>query len=232
MRILGKIGSKLFFLSKPSSESRSESEAITAAIASLLLLVLTVALVGTVANVCDFSGSSAFSQTPVAKITIESCEGGLSNSGPPSERATFGKNNIVLMHEGGSNLPLDTTSIKISGYGNSYQGTANGSGRMLTGDMEVFYKNLSPKEKNTTYMKQNNATLNDDFWNTGEKLILHGRDSSKSIHSSVKVNVGELGETKNNYGFKTGSEITVRVIDTKSNNIISEQTAVVKHADG
>jgi len=230
MRISGKIGSKLFFLSKPSSESRSESEAITATIASLLLLVVTVALVGIVANVCDFSGSSAFSQTPVAKITIESCEGGLSNSGPSSERATFGKNSIVLMHEGGSDLPLDTVSIKISGYGNSYQGTANGSGRMLTGDMEVSYKNLSPKEKNTTYMNQNNATLNDDFWNTGEKLILHGRDS-KSIHSSVKVNVGELGETKNNYGFKAGSEITVRVIDTKSNNIISEQTAVVKHAD-
>jgi hypothetical protein len=38
--------------------------------------------------------------------------------------------------------------------------------------------------------------------------------------------------TSDNYGFEVGSEITLKVIDAKSNNIISEQIAVVKHADG
>jgi hypothetical protein len=231
MRIPGKIGYKLFFLSKPSSESRSESEAITAVIAPLLLLVIAVALAGTVANVCDFSGSGAFSQIPVAKVTLESYEGGLSHA-QEGENATFENNTMMLTHEGGSFLPLDTTSIRISGKGNCYQGVF-GAGKQVTGDVEVFYQNLSPKGKNPKYKSRNKKILEDNCWSVGEKLILYGNDSSvSSIVSSVKASVNGDYNTSDNYGFKVGSEITLKVIDTKSNNIISEQIAVVKHADG
>ena len=48
--------------------------------------------------------------------------------------------------------------------------------------------------------------------------------------SSVKVTVNGNSNTSDNYGFKANSEITLRVIDTKSMTIIAEDKAVVKHA--
>jgi hypothetical protein len=46
------------------------------------------------------------------------------------------------------------------------------------------------------------------------------------------VSVNEDSDTSDNYGFKAGSEIVVKVIDIKSMNVIAEQRALVKHAEG
>jgi flagellin-like protein len=211
--------------------SESAPEAITPVLGSLLMLMILVVLAGTAA-VSLYNSAGASSQPLMAKISLESCEGGLFNNGPKDERATLKNNTIVLVHEGGNSLPLDSVSIKISGYGNSYQGIADGNGTKIVGDTEVFYQDLSPKEKNEKYEDRNKAILKDGFWGVGEKLMLCGNDSSTSIDSSVKVSVNEDSDTSDNYGFKAGSEIIVKVIDIKSRNIIAEQRAIVKHAEG
>lgn len=213
--------------------SSSASEAVTPIIGSLLMLLILVVLAGAASvSFFNIAGEGETLQLPVAKISLESYEGGLFNNGPINERATMENNTIVLVHEGGSSLPLDTISIKVSGYGNSYQGIADGNGTKIVGDTEVFYKDLSSKEKNEKYENRNKAVLEDGFWNVGEKLILCGNDSSTSIDSSVKVSVNGDSNTSDNYGFKAGFEITLKVIDIKSSNVIAEQKAFVKHAEG
>jgi flagellin-like protein len=227
MKACGKIRYKDIF------SSESVSEAVTPILGSLLMLMIMVVLAGTAAvSLYNSAGEGASSQPLMAKISLESCEGGLFNNGPKDERATLENNTIVLVHEGGSSLPLDSVSIKISGYGNSYQGIADGNGTKIVGDTEVFYKDLSPKEKNEKYENRNKAVLEDGFWGVGEKLILCGNDSSTSIDSSVKVSVNGDSNTSDNYGFKAGFEITLKVIDIKSSNVIAEQKAFVKHAEG
>ncbi len=226
MKSWGKIRNKRFYLSK------SASEAVSPVVGSLLMLLILVVLASAVAsNIISSYGSDASFRPPTAKITLESCEGGLFNDGPLNERATLENNTIVLLHEGGSSLPLDTVSIKISGYGNSYQGLADGTGTKILGDIEIFYQDLSSTGKNSKYLTRNSEVLKDGFWNVGEKLILRGQDSSTSINSTVKVSVNGNSNTTDNYGFKVGSEITLKVIDTK-NRILSEQKTIVKHANG
>jgi archaeal type IV pilus assembly protein PilA len=46
------------------------------------------------------------------------------------------------------------------------------------------------------------------------------------------VSVNGESNTSDNYGFKAGSEITLKVIDIKSSNVIAQQKAFVKHAEG
>src|SRR5512143_2291528 len=97
--------------------SESAPEAITPVLGSLLMLMILVVLAGTAA-VSLYNSAGASSQPLMAKISLESCEGGLFNNGPKDERATLENNTIVLVHEGGNSLPIDSVSIKISGYGN------------------------------------------------------------------------------------------------------------------
>jgi archaeal type IV pilus assembly protein PilA len=149
-----------------------------------------------------------------------------------SEKATFENNTIMLMHEGGSSLPLDATSIRISGYGKSYR-PVFGQG-FLTGNISIFYLDLSSEGKNSKYYAINNkVTLDDELWGVGESLVLCGQDSAEgSVKSSVKVSVDGDDNTSDNYGFKAGSEITVKIIDIKRSNVIAEQKAIVKHYGG
>lgn len=228
MKIWRKIRYKYLFLSE------SESEAVTPIVSSILMLLIVVILAGAIAiSLFNLEEEGENSQPLMAKISLESCEGGLFNNGPENEQASLKNNTIVLTHEGGSSLPIDRVSIKISGYGNSYKGIADGNGTKVLGSTEVVYQNLSPKGKNPKYESQNKETLKDNSWEVGEKLILHGNDSAiGSIVSSVKVSVNEDSNTSDNYGFKVGSEITLKVIDTKSRTIIAEQRAVVKHYKG
>lgn len=215
--------------------SESVSEAVTPVVGSLLMLLILVILAGAAA-VSFFNGAEegTSSQPLIAKISLESCEGGLSPKDlsqlDDEGIANFQKNRIVLVHEGGNPLPLDAISIKILGEGNAYQGTVAKGGHLLYGSTQVSYENLGPKEKNTTYAAKNDALIKDGFWSVGERLILHGRDSWKYDNSSVKVSVNGDSNTSDNYGFKAGSEITLKVIDTKSSNVIAEQRAFVKHA--
>lgn len=211
---------------------KSALEALTPVIGSILLLLITFALVGiVVSSVFNSSGGEAGLQPQMARITLESCKGGLYNTGPKAEIATLEENRIVLVHEGGSSLPLDSTSIRISGYGNSYRGIPGYGGATVTGNLSISYLNMNTTGKNPDYEARNRAVLKDSFWSAGEKLMLCGQDSSVSrIDSSVKVNVNGIGNTSDNYGFKAGSEITLKVIDSKGKNVIAEQTAVVKLA--
>jgi FlaG/FlaF family flagellin (archaellin) len=226
MKVWGKSRSKRLFSFK------STSKAVTPIIGSLLMLLVLVVLTSTVAvTFYNIAGEGKITQPLMAKISLESCEGGLFNDGPENERATLENNTIVLLHEGGSSLPVDIISIKISGYGNSYQGIADGNGTKIVGNAEVLYQNLSPTGKNPKYEPQNKEVLKDNSWSVGEKLVLNGKDSTGgSTVSTVKVSVNGNSDTSNNYGFKAGSEITIRVIDTKSRNVIAEKRAVVKHA--
>lgn len=228
MKAWGKIQAKHFF------SFRSTSEAVTPIIGFLLMLLILVVLASTIAiSFFNIAEEGKSSQPLMAKISLESCEGGLSISGLDSEQASFEKNKIVLVHEGGSPLPLDAISIKVSGDGNAYQGYVAKGGIILKGSTEVIYQNLNPTGKNPKYESQNKEVLKDNIWSVGEKLVLHGNDSSvSSIESSVKAGVNGDYNTSDNYGFKVGSEVTLKVIDTKRSNVISEQRVIVKHAEG
>ncbi len=228
MKTWGKIRNKQFF------SSETVSDAVTPIIGSLLMLMVLVALAGVAAISFSNIANEGKSTPLIAKISVELCEGGLSPTSfgelDDEETANFQKNRIVLVHEGGDSLPLDTISIKISGEGNAYQGVVAKGGHILYGNTQVTYENLGSKEKNTTYSTQNAALLKDNLWSVGERLTLHGRDRWKSDISTVKVSVNGDSDTSNNYGFKAGSEITLKVIDIKNSNVIAEQRAVVKHA--
>lgn len=228
MKAWGKIWHKDLF------SSESASEAVTPIVVTLLMLMITVVLAGTVAvSFFNSVGEGASSQPLMAKISLESCEGGLRYA-TKGENATFENNRIVLIHEGGSALPLDITCIKILGEGNAYQGDVGGGGITLKGSTEVIYQNLSPTGKNPTcYVVNNKATLDDGSWDVGERLVLCGQDSAvETVKSSVKVSVDGDDNTSDNYGFKAGPEITIKVIDIKNSNVIAEQRAIVKHAEG
>ncbi|RXA21460.1 type IV pilin [Methanosarcina sp. MSH10X1] len=226
MKSCGKFRNKGLF------SSESGLKAVTPIIGSLLMLLILVVLAGATAIIVfNSAGESENSQPLIAKITIESCEGGLYGVGPTAERVRLEENRIVLMHEGGDSLPFDTVSVIISGHGNSFKGDVGEGGTSVEGNTEVLYKHLNPKEKNNTYVNRNSAVLEDNLWDVGEKLILCGQDSSKYINSSVKVSVNGGFNTSDNYGFKAGSEIIVKIIDVKSSNVIAQQRAIVKHAD-
>lgn len=225
MKDRGKIRYKYLCLPEPASE------AVTPIVGTLLMSLILFVLAGAVA-ICFFNiaGESEISQPLMAKISLESCEGGIRYT-QKGENASFENNTIVLIHEGGSPLPFDAISIKISGDGNCFQGVF-GAGKQITGYVEVIYQNLSPTGKNRKYYVVNNeATLDDSSWNVGERLVLCGQDSATgSIKSSVKASVNGDYNTSDNYGFKVGSEITLKVIDVKSGTVIAEQRAIVKHA--
>ncbi|WP_440946152.1 type IV pilin [Methanosarcina sp. T3] len=210
---------------------KSTPEGLSPVVGSLLLLLIVFVFVGAIASSIDLSGSRTNFQYPMARITLESCEGGLYGVGPTAERARLEENRIVLMHEGGDPLPLDSVSIRIYGYGNSYR-PVFGQGS-LTGDISVFYRDLGPGGKNSTcYVVHNSATLEDGMWDVGERLVLCGQDSAVgAVESSVKVGVDGDYSTSDNYGFKAGTEITLKVVDNKGRNVIAKRKAIVKLAD-
>lgn len=221
------------FLKKKSFLSeKSESYAYVNLVSSLFLLLVLFVLAGAACSSFLNSSESYLNfQLPVVNLEIESCEGGLSNSGPKAEWARFDENFIVLVHKGGNPLLLDSTSLKIHGYGNSYRGIVGNGGGSAAGDTFVYYTDLCAKKKSPEYQSQNKATLEDGYWSQGEKLILCGKDSAiGTSDSSVKVNVNETGNTSNNYGFKAKSEITLFFIDTESGNVLAKKTTLVELA--
>ncbi|KKG24018.1 type IV pilin, partial [Methanosarcina sp. 2.H.T.1A.15] len=159
MKAWGSLRHKFFYF------LNSAPEGLSPVIGSLLLLLIVFVLVGAVASSINLSEGRTNFQPPFAKITLESCEGGIYGAGPVSKWVTFKENQIVLMHEGGDSLPLDSISIRISGYGNSFKGNiSNGTGKRIEGDVEVFYLDLSQKGKNKDYTARNRAVLEDGSW--------------------------------------------------------------------
>lgn len=227
MKAWGNIRHKLFYF------LRSAPEGFSPVVGSLLLLLITFLLIGAVISSLNLSGSRTNLQPPVANIDLESCEGGLYGVGPTADRVRCEENRIVLMHEGGDSLPLDSISIKISGYGNSYRGIPGHEGSPLTGNLSILYLNLGQEGKNSTcYAANNKATLEDGSWDVGERLVLCGQDSAiGAVKSSVKVSVDGNDNTSDNYGFKQGTEITLKIIDLKGRNVIAERKATVQPPD-
>ena len=226
MKALGSLRHKFFNL------VRSASDGFSPVVGSLLLLLITFVLIGSVVSSLNPSGSGSNLQSPVANIDLESCEGGL-YVGSKAEKVRCEENRIVLMHEGGDSLCLDSISVSISGYGNSFQGIAAHGGFPLSGNLSVLYLDLSSKGKNSTcYVVNNKATLEDGSWDVGERLVLCGQDSAVgTVKSSVKVSVNGNDNTSDNYGFKEGTEITLKIIDSKGKSIIAERKVIVKSPD-
>ncbi|MDM7919520.1 MAG: type IV pilin N-terminal domain-containing protein [Methanosarcina sp.] len=228
MKAWGSIRHKFFYF------LRSAPEGFSPVVGSLLLLLITFVLAGVIISSLNLSESRTNLQPPVANIDLESCEGGLYGVGPTAERVRCEENRIVLMHEGGDSLSLDSISIRISGYGNSYRGIPGHEGSSsLRGELTVLYLDLSSIGKNSTcYAVNNNATLADGSWDVGERLVLCGQDSAVgNVKSSVKVSVDGNGNTSDNYGFKQGTEITLKIIDLKGRNVIAERKATVQLPD-
>ncbi len=148
MKTWGKIRAKEFF------SSESVSDAVTPIIGSLLMLIVLVVLASVTAiSFSNIANEGKSTQPLMARISLESCEGGLSSTNfseiNDEETANFQKNRIVLLHKGGDSLPLDTISIKISGDGNAYQGIVTGGGHLLYGDTQVIYETWVRKKKIT-----------------------------------------------------------------------------------
>ena len=197
---------------------------------SLLLIVFV--LVGAVASSINLSGGRTNFQQPMARITLESCEGGIYGVGPKQMGHGLKENQIVLMHEGGDPLPLDSISIRISGYGNSFQGNiSKGSGKRIEGDVDVLYLDLSQREKIRTTLFKTAQFLKTAPGMSGKNCSLWEDSAIGTIESSVKASVDGDDKTSDNYGFKAGSEITLMVIDRKGRNVLAERTAIVKLAD-
>ncbi len=202
--------------------------AISSVLGVALLIALTVLMVSTIAlSVFAFDALEPPEPAPEAKILAVEAKGGL----PPS--VTFASNIIKLKHKGGDGLDLKRTKIIIYGNGRSYRPVFGGGyvpPHPNTGIVQVIYLNLTASGKITDYNATNRALLNDGLWSTGETLLLSGEDSlnSHDDSSSVWVIVDGDSETSNNYGFKPGDKISVIVIDTITEQIISTMSVTVR----
>ena len=199
--------------------------------AVLIILLTFVLAVATVAAVYNDGAveriSNSLTKTPVAVIEIEGIVGGI-QSEPNIIR--FDQNYITLMHKSGDSLVLDSTNIILSGYGSSYVGVF-GSGHLEYGNVMLKYTNLAYDGKVSEY-KTTNPALDDDLWSTGEQLILRGDDSINGTDAStVLVSVSGISNTSNNYGFKSGTTVTIKIFDKTTKRIIAEGTAIVKPAE-
>jgi len=206
---------------------KNDEDAVAPVIGAVLIILLTFVLVGvTVATLYDSDAvqrlDNAFADTPMAVIEIEGVEG-------HPDVVPFRKTYIRLFHKGGNSLTLDSTSIVLYGEGGTYVGPIceNGS-HTEKGDLVVKYVDLAPDDKNITFT-QNNPILDDNLWSTGEQIILWGRDSSTgNVPSSVLAIINGINSSYDNYGFKAGSTVTVKIFDKRSGCIIAEDTAIVQ----
>jgi len=204
--------------------------AVSSVFGVALLLALTVLMVSTIAlSVFAYDAFEPPEPPPEARIIAEVAKGGL----PPS--VAFASNIIKLRHKGGESLDLKRTKIIIYGTGRSYR-PVFGDGYVPphpnTGNVQVIYLNLTRFGKIRDYNATNSHLLQDGSWSAGESLQLSGKDSINSRHdmSSVWVVVDGDGETSNNYGFKPGEKISVIVIDTVTDQIISTASVTVQRS--
>jgi hypothetical protein len=140
----------------------------------------------------------------------------------------FEENYVYLVHGSGDPLDLDSTFIVLEGEGSSYVGQVSAGGYFVGGDIVVTYHDLIPEGLDSGY-SANNPCAEDGIWSAGEVLILNGQDGLGNNSSVIVEANGE--KTKNNYGFREGTTVTVKVIDFPTQRLISEDTAVVRSAD-
>jgi len=218
---------------------KDNDNAVSPILGTVLILLLTFVLaVATVAAVYNDGAieriNNALTKTPTAVIEIEGVVGGI-RSDPNTIR--FDQNYITLMHKGGDSLSLDSTFVILSGDGNSYVSVVGQVGHVghvggnEYGDIVVNYVDLTKSGKLSTY-KTRNPPLDDNLWSAGEQLILRGDDSINGTDAStVLVSVNGISNTSNNYGFKSGTTVTIKIFDKTTQRIIAEGTAIVKPAE-
>jgi len=195
------------------------NNAVAPVIGAVLLVILTVLLAGAVATTVVSNGSVLSSSTPVAMIEVDDVVG-------------YGggyKDNVVsLEHKGGDPLDLDSTFVVLSGEGSSYVGKVGDGGFMAYGHVTVKYFDLTPEGSRFTYIS-NNPCIEDGLWSVGEILVLDGDDSINGTDAStVHVSVDGYSDTSNNYGFKDGGSVTVKIFDSLTDRVICEDVVNVR----
>jgi len=177
-------------------------------LSSLLLVLITVIMCGSIAlNSGALLTNSGLSFSEPAKIEIVQITAG----DRYNDTMRFQDNVIILKHAGGSPLPQDSISVQILGTGNAYIGTPGSGGRLVYGDIEIHYENLSANKKNICFGKNNAEMIKDGFWSTGEILILTGNDSLNALTPGISVTVDGENGTSNNYGLSAGTDVEISV---------------------
>ena len=209
---------------------KNDDTAISSVIGVILMVFLTIVMATTTMIIVFNNGATAqtFTKTPMAIVEIE----GIENYGPK-----YNDININLRHKGGDSLLIDSTMIVISGNGSSFIGVVGVAGvsswTEKDEDATVKYTNLAyVGKRQEKYIDTNSAALGDGLWSTGEQLILNGEDSSSGINAStVLVTVNGFSSDYDNYGFRSGSTVTIKILDATTQRMIAESTAIVKSAE-
>lgn len=202
--------------------------AVSSVIGTILLVGMTVIMVSIIALSVFALGAFEPESAPEAKIVVMESKGGLASAG-----IAFKNNTILLKHKGGDPLDIKNTKVIITGAGQSHRGfgsTYVPPEDPHVGGAKVIYLNLTDYGKDSIYKTHNEHILQDGFWATGEELLFSGDDGGDADddESSVWVSVDGDGDTSNNYGFKTGGEINIIVIDAATNQIIYTAYAFIK----
>ncbi len=212
---------------------RDSDNAVAPIFGAVLIVLLTFVLaVATVAAVYNDGAiehiNNALTKTPAAVIEIEGIVGCVPN---PPQSGGYPDNYIRLVHKSGDPLILDSTFVILSGDGSSYVGIMFNGGYIAYGDVVVKYTDLTQNDKNVLFL-QHNPALDDGAWSTGEHLTLWGKDSINGTDaSSVLVSVNGISNTSNNYGFDTGTTVTIKIFDKTTQRIVAKGTAIVKPAE-
>ena len=205
---------------------RNNDNAVSPILGSILIVFLTFVMAAAIVTAIYDNGAieNMFTKAPTAVIEIEEIA---------NYDSSYHDINIKLWHKGGDSLALDSTMIVLSGEGISYIGSVGYGGWFESGDTNVKYTNLAYGGKRQgKYIDTNSAAFDDGLWSTGEQLILDGEDSSSGINAStVLVTVNGISSDYDNYGFDTGTTVTIKIFDKNTQHIIAEGTAVVKPAE-
>lgn len=178
-------------------------------ISSLLLILITFSLGGVLFLSAAAVFGNFYDLSPAAPVKIEIIE--FSGGDRYNDSVRFQDNILILKHAGGSTILPDAAVIQIEGKGNAYLGIPGSGGKMVYGDLFVYYENIGSGKKNADFEKNNRETLRDGVWSSGEILVLTGNDSLNTTVSSVFVSVNEDAETSNNYGFSSNQTLEIRI---------------------
>jgi len=198
------------------------NNAVAPVFGAVLLVILTVLLAGAVATTVVSTGSILSSSPPVAMIEVNDAVGGVPNA------VKYKENFVILEHKGGDSLDLDSTFVVLSGEGSSYVGQVGNGGFKVYGQLTAKYFDLTPEGSFFTYIS-NNPCIDDGLWSVGEILVLNGDDSINGTDAStVHVSVDGYFDTSNNYGFKEGRIVTVKIFDSLTDRVICEDVVNVR----
>lgn len=180
------------------------------------------------------SGLKVPAKAPMAYIAAAEANGGLP-SNYSWQGIGFDDNTILIKHKGGESLRINDTKIIIRGSGQSYR-PCFGCGYVppaspYIGETSVIYTDITASLKDVSY-KNNNPSLNDGIFQSGESLLLSGvdRGGQNDDNSSVVVSVNSDGNTSNKYAFKNDAVITITFVDIPSNLVIGSTKVYVKKA--